>query len=128
MICQGYELKTRLSGTQGLSHSDLTSQEKEKLFFLFFFLLHSGRPTLVQTRTHTHTHTPSSISYSTWYKKLLTSASCHTNLNPRKFFGKIRIVFGEINRRFLRIFDSIRKGKMKPILLAYKLPKETLRL
>ena len=62
-------------GMAFLAGSIQQSQEKEKLFFLFFFFLyftqvgpHSFKPGHKQT----HTHTPSSISYLTWYKKLLT--------------------------------------------------------
>ena len=59
-----YEVNTRLSGGQGLSPSNLISQEREKLFFPLF-LLHSGWPTHIQIRTHT----PNLTSFSTWYKK-----------------------------------------------------------
>ena len=73
------------------------------------------------------------------------------NLKSRKFLGKIRTVFGEINPQlhrfdyllnhwgskyknleatqlfidFTKAFDSIHRGKMKQILLAYGVPKET---
>ena len=83
LISLEHELRTRLSGDQGLSTSDLTSQEKEKLLFSFFFL-HSSRPTHVQIRTHTytHAHTPCSTSYSTWYKKKCSLLHCVTSPLP----------------------------------------------
>ena len=73
------------------------------------------------------------------------------NQKLRKFSGKIRTVFGEIDPQhqiltirqiikgvhaknleaillfvdFFKVFDSIHRGKMEQILLAYDLPKET---
>ena len=55
LISLGHEVKTRLSGGQGLSSSDLTSQGKEKLFFLFFFFIGLAH-SLIRTHTHTYSH------------------------------------------------------------------------
>ena len=75
-----------------------------------------------------------------------------SNLKPRKFFEKIRMFIGELDAQphrfwlsakslkvyiqknlkatfyfidFSKVFDSIHRGRMKLILLAYSLPKET---
>ena len=54
LISLGHEVKTRFSGNQDLSPRDLTSQERGKIFFPFFYFTRVSPLTFLSGFTHTH--------------------------------------------------------------------------